>query len=183
MRIKSTSINQQLVNSLEKFSKNGGEKISNYVNATGKALIAPLVIMHNPLTHEDKDNRKWAAVKQPVEAVITLAMQLATLGLLYKGINKLIHKNKINFKFIEEATKDVTKIPKKIMEECGNDTQKALAKYKEEFNGVFKDRLGAILSAVTYLPVLAVSNKIYPKIAHKLIDKNENKPTKQNNSI
>lgn len=50
--------------------------------------------------------------------------------------------------------------------------------YKEQYNDIFKDRLGAVLSAVTYIPVLAVSNKTYPKIAQKLVNKNENKSSK-----
>ena len=96
---------------LEKFSKNGGEKVSNYVNAAGKAVIAPLIIMNNPFTHEDKESKQWAAIKQPVEAIITIAMQIATLSLLYKGIDKIIKNSKVNFKFVEEATKDISKIP------------------------------------------------------------------------
>ena len=178
MRVGTPKFNQRIATSLEKFSQNGGEKISNYVNAAGKAVIAPIIIMHNPFSHEDKDNRKWAAVKQPVEAVITIVMQLATLSLLYRGIDSLIKKGKINFKYVEEATKDVSKIPQKILETCENDVQKALAIYKEQYNEVFKDRVGAVLSAVTYLPVLAVSNKIYPKIAQKLVNGNENKSSK-----
>ena len=50
--------------------------------------------------------------------------------------------------------------------------------YKEQYNEIFKDRVGAVVSAVTYLPVLAVSNKLYPKIAQKLVNRNENSTTK-----
>ena len=179
MRVGMPNFNQRLATSLEKFSQKGGEKVSNYVNAAGKALIAPMIIMHNPFTKEDEESRKWAAVKQPVEAVITIAMQLATLGLLYKGIDKLISKGKINFKYVEEATKDISKIPQKIMEACNNDVPKALKMYKEQYNDIFKDRVGAVLSAATYIPVLAVSNKIYPKLAKKLVNnKNESKSSK-----
>lgn len=178
MRVGTPKFNQRIATSIEKFSQNGGEKISNYVNAAGKAIIAPIIIMHNPFTHEDEDNRKWAAIKQPVEAIITIAMQLTILSLLYKGIDSLIKQGKINFKFVEDATKDVSKIPQKILDACSCDTQKALKMYSEQYNEIFKDRLGAALSAVTYLPVLAISNKIYPKIAQKLVNKNENKSIK-----
>ena len=140
-------------------------------------VIAPLVIMHNPFTHEDEENKKWAAIKQPVEAVITIAMQLATLALVYKGVNALLNKGLVNFKFVENAKKDVSQIPLKIMEACGNNKEKALEMYKNQFNDVFKDRVGAVASMLTYIPVLAVSNKIYPKIAARLVGKNENKPT------
>ena len=105
-------------------------------------------------------------------------MQIATLSLLYKGIDKIIKNGKINFKFVEEATKDISKIPEKIMQACNNDKDKALEMYKQQYNDIFKDRVGAVVSAATYLPVLAVSNKIYPKIAQKLVNNNENKSTK-----
>lgn len=178
MRVGMPKINQHIATSLEKFSQKGGEKVSNYVNAAGKAIIAPLVIMNNPFTKENEDNKKWAAVKQPVEAVITIAMQLASLALLYKGVDSLIKKGKINFKYVENATKDASKIPKKILEACNNDYDKALKMYREQYNEIFKDRIGAVVSAIAYLPVLALSNKIYPKIAQKLVNKNENKSSK-----
>ena len=61
------------------------------------------------------------------------------------------------------------------MTACNGDKDKAIAMYKEQYNEIFKDRVGAVVSAATYLPVLAVSNKIYPKIAQKLVNnKNEN---------
>lgn len=179
MRVGAPKLNQYIATSMEKFSQKGGEKVSNYVNAAGKALIAPMIIMHNPFTHEDEDSRKWAAVKQPVEAIITVAMQMATLGLLYKGIDKLIHSGKVNFKYVKEAADDVSKIPKKIMEACNNNVDDALKMYKEQYDDIFKDRVGAVVSAITYLPVLAISNKVYPKIAQKLVNnKNESKSSK-----
>lgn len=175
MGIRTGKINQRIVNAVERFSKNGGEKISNYANAAGKAVIAPIVIMHNPFSKEDKENRKWAAVKQPIEAVITVAIQTASLSLLFFGMDKMFKSGKFQFKAIQEATKDCTKIPKKILEACNFDKEKALKAYTDQFNNVFKDRIGAILSIVTYIPVLAVSNKIYPKIAEKIVGKkNEN---------
>ena len=173
MGIKVSNINQRIVSSLEKFSKNCGEKISNYANAAGKAVIAPMVIMYNPFSKEDKENKKWAAVKQPIEAVITVAIQTASLTLLFACMDKLFKSGKFNFKSIQEATKDHTKIPKKILESCNFDQDLALKKYTEQFNNVFKDRVGAILSILTYIPVLAISNKIYPKIAEKIVGKKE----------
>lgn len=177
MGIKIGNINQRIVTSLEKFSKNGGEKISNYANAAGKAVIAPMVIMHNPFSKENKENRKWAAVKQPIEAVITVAIQTLSLSLLFAGMDKLFKSGKFNFKAIQEATLDHTKIPKKIMEACNFDKDLALKNYTEQFNNVFKDRVGAILSILTYIPVLAISNKIYPKIAEKIIGKKDEHKT------
>ncbi len=178
MRVGNSNINQHIATSLEKFSQKGGEKVSNYVNAAGKAVIAPLVILNNPFTKENKENRKWAAIKQPVEAILTIAMQLASLALLYKGIDSLIKKGKINFKYVENATKDISKIPSKILEACENNQEKAIKMYKDQYNNIFKDRVGSVISAIAYLPVLAISNKIYPKIAQKLVNRNENNDTK-----
>ena len=72
------------------------------------------------------------------------------------------------------------KIPEKILKACNYDYEKALSMYKKQYNEIFKDRLGAIVTTITYLPVLAVSNKIYPKIAEKIVNKkkNENKSNK-----
>lgn len=173
MGITTGKINQRIVNTLERFSKNGGEKISNYANAAGKAVIAPLVIMHNPFSKEDKDNRKWAAIKQPIEAVITVAIQTASLTLLFAGMDKMFKSGKFQFKAIQEAAQDSRKIPAKIMEACNFDKDLALKRYAEQFNNTFKDRVGAILSILTYIPVLAISNKIYPKIAEKIVGKKE----------
>lgn len=174
MKVNPVKVNQKIVNSLEKFSQNGGEHVSNYVNAAGKMFIAPLVILNNPFSHEDKENRKWAAIKQPVEAAITIAMQLLTVSLLFKGIDKIIKNDKLKFKFVEEASKNPKKIPEKIMASCNRDKTLALKKYQEQFNDTFKDRAGALLSIFTYIPILAISNKVYPKIARKLTGKNEN---------
>ena len=102
-------------------------------------------------------------------------MQLASLAVLYKGIDSLIKKGKINFKYVSDAAKDASKIPKKLLDACGNDKDKALIMYKNQYNEVLKDRLGAVVTALVYLPVLAISNKIYPQIARKLVNNNENK--------
>lgn len=173
-----SKINQRLATSVENFSKKGGEKISNYVNAAGKAIIAPMVIMANPFSKEEKENKEWAAIKQPVEAVITLGMQLLSLALIYKGMNKLIQKSNFTFEYVKKAIKDPSQIPDTIMKACNNDKEKTLNMYRKQYNDIFKDRIGAVASALVYLPVLAVSNRIYPKIAKKLFNKDENKSVK-----
>ena len=43
MRVGAPKLNQYIATSMEKFSQKGGEKVSNYVNAAGKALIAPII--------------------------------------------------------------------------------------------------------------------------------------------
>lgn len=178
MKVSAPKINQHIATSLERFSQNGGEKISNYVNAAGKAVIAPFVIMNNPFTHKDEKDREWASVKQPVEAVITLAMQLAALSVLYKSVDSLIKRGKISFKSIENAAKDASLIPEKFLKACNNNKDQAIKMYKAQCNEILKDRLGAVVSMFTYVPVLAVSNRVFPKIAQKLVNKDENKSDK-----
>lgn len=173
MKVASVKFNQKMANSLEKFSSQGGEKIANYINAGGKFAIAPLVIMYNPFTKESKENKKWAAIKQPVEAVITIAAQIAALGVLFKGIDKLASKGKIKFKLVEEAKKTGI-IPKQILESVNNDKAKALQELSKDCIDIFKDRVGTVLTIALYVPVLALSNRVFPKVADLLVKDNNN---------
>lgn len=173
MKIAPVNFNQKMANSLEKFSSQGGEKIANYINAGGKFAIAPLVILYNPFTKESKENKKWAAIKQPVEAVITIAAQLASLGLLFKGIDKLATKGKIKFKLVEDAKK-TGEIPKQILEAAKGDKAKALEELSKDCLDIFKDRVGTVLTIALYVPVLALSNRIFPKVADMLVKDKDN---------
>lgn len=168
-----TPINQRMANSLEKFSEQGGEKIANYINAAGKFAIAPLMILYNPFTKESKENKKWAAIKQPVEAVITIAAQIMSLNLLYKGIDKLAEKGKLNFKLVQDAIKG-GEIPKPIMDASAGDRSKAIKNLQKACLDIFKDRVGTILTIALFVPVLAISNRIFPKIADLLTKDNDN---------
>ena len=164
--------NQRMANSLEKFSEQGGEKIANYINAAGKFAIAPLMILYNPFTNEPKENKKWAAIKQPVEAVITIAAQIMSLNLLYKGIDKLAEKGKLNFKLVKDAIKG-GEIPKAIMEASSGDRAKAIKNLQKTCLDIFKDRVGTVLTIALFVPVLAISNRIFPKIADLLTKDND----------
>ena len=165
-------LNQRMANSLEKFSEQGGEKIANYINAAGKFAIAPLMILYNPFTKEPKENKKWAAVKQPVEAVVTIAAQIMSLNLLYKGIDKLAEKGKLNFKLVQDAQKS-GKIPDAILKASGGDRVKALKNLQKTCLDIFKDRTGTILTIALYVPILAISNRVFPVIADLLTKDND----------
>ncbi len=175
MRVQPVKFNQRMARSLEKFSDQGGEKIANYINAAGKFAIAPLMILYNPFTKESKENKKWAAIKQPVEAVVTILAQLVSLNVLYKGVDKLAEKGKLQFQLVKDAIKDNSKIPASIMETAGNNTEKALKLLDETCVGIFKDRIGTILTIAMFVPVLALSNRIFPKIADILVKDNDEK--------
>ncbi len=174
MKVAPVKFNQRMANSLEKFSSQGGEKIANYINAGGKFAIAPLMILYNPFSKESKENKKWAAIKQPVEAVVTIAAQIAALGLLFKGIDKLAAKGKIKFKLVEDIKKS-GEFPKQILESVNNDKTKALEELSKDCLDIFKDRVGTVLTIALYVPILALSNRIFPKVADMLVkddDKN-----------
>ena len=173
MKIAPVSIHQKMANSLENFSSQGGEKIANYINAGGKFAIAPLVIMYNPFTKESKENKKWAAIKQPVEALVTIAAQIAALGLLFKGIDKLAAKGKITFKLVEEAKK-TGEIPKSILESVKGDKTKAIEELSKNCLDIFKDRVGTVLTIALYVPILALSNRVFPKVADLLVKDKDN---------
>lgn len=173
MKISPINFNQRMANSLEKFSTQGGEKIANYINAGGKFAIAPLVILYNPFTKESKENKKWAAIKQPVEAVVTILAQIAALGVLFKGIDKLASKGKIHFKIVEEAKK-LGNIPKEILETANGDKAQAIKDLHKNCLDIFKDRVGTILTIALYVPILALSNKIFPVVADWLVKDNDN---------
>lgn len=173
MRISQIRFNQKMANSLEKFSSQGGEKIANYINAGGKFAIAPLVIMYNPFTKESKENKKWAAIKQPVEALITIAAQIASLGLLFKGIDKLAAKGKIKFKLVEEAKKTGV-FPESVINAVKGDKTKAVDELNKVCLDVFKDRIGTLLTIALYVPILAISNRVFPKVADLLVKDNDN---------
>ena len=164
--------NQRMANSLEKFSSQGGEKIANYINAAGKFAIAPLMIMYNPFSKESKENREWAAIKQPVEAIVTIAAQLAALGVLFKRIDKLAAKGKITFKLVEEAKKG-GEIPKSILEVANGNREKAIEELNQNCLDIFKDRVGTVLTIALYVPILALSNRIFPVIADLLVKDND----------
>ncbi|MBE7713552.1 MAG: hypothetical protein E7Z87_07400 [Cyanobacteria bacterium SIG26] len=172
--------NQRLARGLEKFSEQGGENIANYINAAGKFAIAPLMIMFNPFSKESKKNKEWAAIKQPVEALVTIGAQVLSIGLLFKGIDKYAAKGKLNFKLVEDAKKDASKIPQAIIDATKDKLDKAgnpldpIKVLEKNCLDIFKDRVGTILTIGLYVPILALSNRIFPIIADWLIKDNDN---------
>jgi len=77
------------------FNKCAGEKTSIIINAIGTGLLAPLVIANNPLSKEDKDTKKYSAMRQPISAVIAIITQLAVCMKADKIIDKLAYSNRL----------------------------------------------------------------------------------------
>ena len=95
------------------------------------------------------------------------------LGMLFKGIDKLASKGKINFKLVEEAKKSGI-FPKEILESVKGDKTQTLKELNKNCLDIFKDRIGTVLIIALYVPILALSNKIFPVVADWLVKNNDN---------
>lgn len=61
---------------LDKLSATAGEIQNLIVMNVGTACIAPIFIVNNPLSKENKQNKKYTAWRQPISAIIALGMSL-----------------------------------------------------------------------------------------------------------
>lgn len=72
---------------LQSLGKNNGENLNNIVTAVGTSAVAPIFIRYNPISHEDKDTRAYSAWRQPISAVIALAVQLPVMTAYNKWLD------------------------------------------------------------------------------------------------
>lgn len=130
-----------------KFAQIGGEEVANMVNAGSKFAIAPLVIAFNPFSKEKKETRVYSAWKQPIEAALTIAIQLIALDKIGNYIDKLSKQGKLAKDFNLKKAVDPDLVTRKL--------------------GVFKDRVG-IAAALAAIPlVTSITNWAYPKFMEK----------------
>ena len=61
---------------LMNLGKNNGEILNSIVTAVGTAFVAPIFIAFNPFAKEDKETKIYSAFRQPISAIIALAMQI-----------------------------------------------------------------------------------------------------------
>lgn len=138
-----------------KFAEIGGEKVANIVNAGSKFAIAPFVIAFNPFSKEEKETRVYSAWKQPIEAVLTISIQLLALDKLGNYIDKLSNKGKLGKGFnLKNLTKqaDIDLVNRRL--------------------DVFKDRVG-IAAALAAIPIVtSITNWAYPKFMEKVKPQN-----------
>ncbi len=137
-----------------KFAKAGGEKVANMVNAGGKMAIAPLIIALNPFSKEEKETKVYSACKHPIEAVLTIAIQILALNKVGKYIDNLSMQGKLAKNF---NLKDVPNGPELDL------ISKRL--------GVFKDRVGIGVALAAIPVVTSITNWAYPKIMKKIMPK------------
>lgn len=78
------------VNAMSHFlEENSGEIQNQMLNGAFTATLAPLVILKNPLLQKNEDDKKYAALRQPVSAALAMSTGLGmTIG-INKGMNKL----------------------------------------------------------------------------------------------
>lgn len=70
-------------------NENSGEIQNQILNGAFTATLAPLVILKNPLLQKNEDDKKYAALRQPVSAALAMSTGLGmTIG-INKGMNKL----------------------------------------------------------------------------------------------
>lgn len=56
--------------------KNQGEALNIIVTAVGTAVVCPIFIAFNPFSKEDSNTKKYSAWRQPISAIIAVAVQL-----------------------------------------------------------------------------------------------------------
>jgi hypothetical protein len=74
---------------------NTGQIHSDFIKASGKAALSPLVIINNPLASKDKKSRKYSALMQPVEAAIAFTMSTVTNLGAGRVIDNIAKKGKL----------------------------------------------------------------------------------------
>lgn len=133
-----------------KFAKIGGEEVANIVNAGSKFAIAPLVIAFNPFSKENKETKIYTAWKQPIEAALTIGIQLLALDKVGSYIDKLSKEGKLaeGFSLKHANPQNIDTVTRKL--------------------GVFKDTVGIAVALAAIPIVTSITNWAYPKFMEKV---------------
>ncbi|MEI7474609.1 MAG: hypothetical protein WCK67_07485 [bacterium] len=91
------------------FSKNCGETSNIVINALGKGLLAPLVVLFNPIVKQDKETKQYSALKLAIDASIMLVGQIGINSATSKTLDNLAHNKKLGENFNKELSKDALK--------------------------------------------------------------------------
>lgn len=81
-----------------------GEGTSITLDFIGKALVAPTFILFNPISKEPEDKKEYAALKNPIAAVIQLSMEAPIFMVGSKAIEKMANSWKGSQFNVKEAT-------------------------------------------------------------------------------
>ena len=87
---------------LNKLSETAGEVQNILFIGLGTALVAPIFIAYNPLSHQDEKTKKYSALRQPISAVIATATGLGINIPVTNAFNRMAAEGKLK-KFDMEA--------------------------------------------------------------------------------
>ena len=96
-----TKISQQTTNKMTKFFQEKGdfgESVNIAMDFVGKAAVTPALIMLSPSKDATKDEKTFAAIKNPIGATIQLACEVPILI----GVSKAVEKMANNGTFDKE---------------------------------------------------------------------------------
>lgn len=78
---------------------NLGQKKTDMINVVGKSLIAPVAVLCNPFTKEDKESRKYTALMLPVESLFSLSTTIIASFIFGAGVVSLARKGALGASF------------------------------------------------------------------------------------
>lgn len=140
------------LNFLSKFFLNAakwGEKETILLNGAGKTFLAPLVILFNPFIGNmppyKKENKSYMALKQPITGIVNFGVQMGIFLGLDKGFDHLLKKG-----ILASNLSDVKHL------------------------NALKGSASLILALATMPFACALSNKIYSKLAKKILEGKKN---------
>ncbi len=127
-------------------SRCGGELETILFNGAGKAFIAPLIIVFNPLSKEKKENKSYMAWKQPISAVVNLGAQLLILSSINKNFNKLASRGALGDLYSLKTT-----------------DQKLFDQNTKRLN-ILKGRISFVAAMVSMPIVCGITNWLHPRV-------------------
>ena len=132
-----------------------GEIPISFVNAAGTGIVATAVIANNPLSKEDKDTKRYSALRQPVSAVLAILMQLGVIlpfnhfvqslsdrGYLPQWMNRVVvHDNRAIEKEIKKKNPKISKkdLAEAVKEQRQKEYAAAMEQISEKGTLSFKD--------------------------------------------
>lgn len=132
-----------------------GEIPISFVNAAGTGIVATAVISNNPFSKEDKDTKRYSALRQPVSAVLAILMQLGVIlpfnhfvqslsdrGYLPQWMNQVVvHDKRAIEKEIKKANPYISKkdLAKAVKERQQKEYAAAMEQISEKGTLSFKD--------------------------------------------
>ena len=161
---------------LSAYMKDSSEMTNAFIAAIGTAIIAPIAIMSSPSKEknlspeEQKEKKKFQALRQPVSALLALGFQVPTTIGIKKLFNKwayVDHKKLFDDEVLGTLVPDKEYLAKK----SKNEVKQALAEGKTEIHGVnveeamneLKDKIRKEYSDVD----LSISDEKVNKLAEK----------------